>query len=130
MGEELAKKVQVEGGGEGTGLGVSGDLGARGSGGTGQGNIIEGWGLAGLKEIKEGIHKVDHGLGVIIDTLEGTEGENFGGWLVKFLGNIMSVVRDVVAKVGQGAGQGQEEVEEGSSRVAAAAVAAVVAVVV
>ena len=69
----------------------------------------------GLKEIKEGICKVDHGLGVIIDTLEGTEGENFGGWLVTFLGDIMSVARDVAAKAGQGAGQGQEEVEEGSS---------------
>ena len=71
--------------------------------------------MAGLKEIKEGIRMVDHGLGVIIDTLEGTEGENFGGWLVKFLGNIMTVARDAAAKVGQGAGQGQEEVEEGSS---------------
>ena len=58
---------------------------------------------------------MDHGFGVIIDTLEGTEGENFGGWLVKFLGNVMSVVRDVAAKVGQGAGQGWEEVEQDSS---------------
>ena len=56
------------------------------------------------------------GWGIIIDMLEGTEGENFGAWLVKFLGNIMSVARDAVAaKSGQGAGQGQEEVEEGSS---------------
>ena len=32
--------------------------------------------------------------------LEGTEGENFGGLLVKFLGNIMLVVRDAAAKAG------------------------------
>ena len=47
---------------------------------------------------------MDHGLGVIIDTLEGTEGENFGGWLVNFLGNIMMAARGVAAKAGQGAG--------------------------
>ena len=63
MGEDLVKKVRVEGGGEGAGLGVSGDLGAGGSGGTGQGecNLRDGV-LAGLKEIKEGIRKVDHRL--------------------------------------------------------------------
>ena len=77
--------------------------------------------LVGLKEIKEGICLVDHRLGVIINTLEGTEGENFGGWLVNFLGNIMTAARGAVAKAGQGAGQGQgvgqgqEEVQEGSS---------------
>ena len=55
-GEDLAKKMRAEGGGEGTGLGVAGDLGAGGSGGTGQGecNLRDGV-LAGLKEIKEGI---------------------------------------------------------------------------
>ena len=67
--EEGVKKIQVEGGGEGTGAGRSGNLGARGSGGMVQGecNLRDGV-LAGLKEIKEGICKVDHRLGVIIDT--------------------------------------------------------------
>ena len=107
MGEDGAKKIRAEGGGEGVGLGVAGDLHAGGSGGTGQGehNLRDGV-LVGLKEIKEGIRMVDHGLGVIIDTLEGTEGENFGGWLVNFLGSIMTVVRGVAAKAGQGAGGG------------------------
>ena len=61
-------------------MGVAGDSGAGGSGGTGQGehNLRDGV-LAGLKEIKEGIRLVDHGLGVIIDTLEGTEGRILGG---------------------------------------------------
>ena len=82
-------------------------MGAGGLGGMAQGecNLRDGV-LAGLKEIKEGILKVDHRLGVIIDTLEGTEGENFGGWPVKFLRNVMLVARDAAAKAGQGAGQG------------------------
>ena len=72
------------------GSGGTGDLGAGGSGGMAQGehNLRDGV-LAGLKEIKEGILKVDHGLGVVIDTLEGTEGEDFGGWLVKFWGGML-----------------------------------------
>ena len=106
----------MEGGGEDAGAGTSGDLGAGGSGGMAQGecNLRDGV-LLGLKEIKEGILKVDHGLGVIIDILEGTEGEKFGGWLVKFLGNVMLVARDAAVKAGQVAGQAQEEVEQGSS---------------
>ena len=62
--EEGVKKIQVEGGGEGTGAARSGDLGAGGSGGMAQGehNLRDGV-LAGLREIKEGIPKVDHGLG-------------------------------------------------------------------
>ena len=39
MGEDLAKKIQAEGGGEGAGLGVSGDLGAGGSGGISTGGM-------------------------------------------------------------------------------------------
>ena len=62
--------------------------------------------LAGLKEIKEGIRMVDHGLGVIIDTLEGTEGENFGGWLVNFLGNIMIGSEGCGSKSGAGSRSG------------------------
>ena len=64
--------------------------------------------LVGLKEIKEGILKVDHRLGVIIDTLEGTEGENFGGWLVKFLGSYVSG-EGCGSKSGAGSRSGQEE---------------------
>ena len=76
------------------GLGGAGDLGTGGSGGMAHGdhNLRDGV-LVGLKEIKQGILKVDHGLGVVIDVLEGTEGENFGGWLVKFWGNVMMVAR-------------------------------------
>ena len=61
-------------------MGVAVDSGAGGSGGTGWGehNLRDGV-LVGLREIKEGIRLVDHGLGVIINTLEGTEGENFWG---------------------------------------------------
>ena len=36
-------------------------------------------GFGRVKEIKEGILKVDHGVGVIIDTLEGTEGRILEG---------------------------------------------------
>ena len=85
---------------------MQGDQGIWAQGGQGACNLRDGV-LVGLKEIKVGILKVDHRLGVIIDTLEGTEGENFGGWLVKFWGNVMLVARDTVAKAGQGAGQGR-----------------------
>ena len=68
-------------------------------------NLRDGF-LVGLNEIKEGILKVDHGLGVVIDTLEGTEWEDFGGVVSEIFGGCYDGGKRCGSKGGAGSRSG------------------------